>query len=174
MSRAAHALLGLLIAACTGDEAGVVRSEPSPLLDPEAMRPVSADADPMVQHRPIAVSCSEGAWGPEAGGFEVQTGVCDYAAFAQPLGVELEPGDRVDIRIWHDTLDAAEAGTGHVAVLLGEHILWEQIVDIPTASAELGAIVEVSNSVPTDTPLGLHLHNHGYNSWRFFAVDLLD
>lgn len=75
---------------------------------------------------------------------------------------------------WHDTLDVAEPGTGHVAVLLGEQVLWEQAVDIPAGSAELGAVLEVSAPVPTETPLGLHLHNHGYNSWRFFTIDLVD
>ena len=65
-----------------------------------------------------------------------------------------------------DTLDVAEPGTGHVAVLLGEQVLWEQAVDIPAGSAELGAVLEVSAPVPTENPLGRHLHNHGYHSWR--------
>lgn len=168
MSGVLRILPGLLLAACAGGTDFVQ------LMDAGVLRPVAAEEDPLVQHRPDAMSCPEGAWGPEAGGFEVQTGVCNYAAFAQPLPVDLEPSDQLDIRIWHDTLDAAEPGTGHVAVLLGDQVIWEQTIDIPAASAELGAVVDVPTHTPKDTRLGVHLHNHGYNSWQFFAIDLLD
>ena len=161
-------LLCVVAAACT--PGGLA----SPLLDAQALAPIDAASDPLPQHRPATVDCPGAAWGPEGGGFEVETGVCDYAAFAQPLDVDVAKGVWLDIRVWHDTLDAAEPATGHVAVLLGEQLVWERTVAIPGGSAEIGDIVELLAPVPDDARLQIHLHNHGYNSWRFVRIDLLD
>ncbi len=140
------------------------------LLDPAALAPVAAVDDPLASHRPDPVDCPAAAWGEEGGGFEVQTGVCDYAAFDQPLVAPLAKGDIVEISVWYDTLDAAEPATAHVAVLLGDRVLWEETVDIPAPSAALDAAVRLDFTPSPDSRLGLHLHNHGYNSWRFVEI----
>lgn len=168
-----RSILSVFVMACTptpdSRQAGAVS-----LLNPRILSPVDARSDPLAAHRPGASDCPAAAWGPEGGGFEVQTGVCGYAAFEQPLGMEVAPGDRLEISIWHDTLDAAEPATGHVAVLLGHDVVWEDTVAIPAVSAELGDVVVVEHPIPADARLGIHLHNHGYNSWRFVTIDLLD
>lgn len=162
-------LVGL--AACgphaAGESAGAAAVT---LLDPLSLTPVPAADDPLAAHRPSDVDCPEAAWGEEGGGFEVQTGVCAYAAFAQPLAEVPAMGDVVDISVWHDTLDAVEPATGHVAVLLDDHLLWEAWVDIPSPSAALDATVTLDFAPSPDARLGLHLHNHGYNTWRFVEV----
>lgn len=173
MSRA-PAMLCVISAACAPGPDPTQRGLAVPLLDARALAPIDAASDPLPHHRPETVDCPWAAWGPEAGAFEVQTGVCDYAAFAQPLDVAVGEGDWLDIRVWHDTLDAAEPATGHVAVLLGEQLVWERTVEIPAESAEIGDVVELVAPVPDDAGLQIHLHNHGYNSWRFVRVDLLD
>lgn len=155
----------LMGSACTAPE-------PLALLEPAALAPVPAAQDPLADHRPDPVDCPEAAWGEEDGAFEVQTGVCNYAAFDQPLPARLLPGDEIALTVWHDQLDAAEPATGHVALLLGELLLWEAEVQIPAESDELQAVVPLEQELAEDAPLGLHLHNHGYNSWRFVAVDL--
>ena len=161
------------LVACAGEPTQSGDSaEPTPvaLLDPFALRPVEAMDDPLADHRPDDVDCPTAAWGAEGGGFEVQTGVCAYGAFDQSLPVEVEAGDLVEISVWHDTLDASEPADGHVAVLLDDRILWEASVAIPAPSAALDAAVILDFTPSPDARLGLHLHNHGYNSWRFVEV----
>ena len=150
---------------------GCVAPEPVPLLNPDALSMVDAEHDPLRAHRPTAIDCPPSAWGPEAGGFEIQTGVCDYAAFDQPVPVALEAGDELSILIWHDVLDAAEPAEAHLAMTLGDAVVWEAAITIPAASHSFEEIVEIGTEPPADARLGLHLHNHGYNSYRFFAVD---
>ena len=165
-------LWGLALTACAPKPVGGDSAEPRrvALLEPDALVPVGAGDDPLASHRPDEVDCPAAAWGEEGGGFEVQTGVCVYAAFDQPLGMIPVEGDVVEISIWHDVLDAGEPGTGHVAVLLGDHVLWEESVDIPAPLAALDAAVTLDFRPAPDARLGLHLHNHGYNSWRFVQI----
>lgn len=165
-------LWGLALTACATEPVGGDSAEPRrvALLEPDALVPVVADDDPLASHRPDEVDCPAAAWAVEGGGFEVQTGVCAYAAFDQPLGMTPVEGDVVEISVWHDTLDAAEPATGHVAVLLGDKVLWEEWVDIPAPSAALDAAVTLDFNPAPDARLGLHLHNHGYNSWRFVQI----
>jgi hypothetical protein len=166
------AALLLVLPACAPEPAAEDSAQPTTveLLDPLALTPVSAADDPLAAHRPDEVDCPAAAWGEEDGGFEVQTGVCDYAAFDQPLVARLSRGDLVEISVWYDSLDAAEPTTGHVAVLLDDRVLWEETVDIPAPSAALDAAVTLDFTPSPDARLGLHLHNHGYNSWRFVGV----
>jgi hypothetical protein len=142
------------------------------LLEPAALLPVAEADDPLAAHRPDPLFCHEAAWGEEDGAFEVQTGVCDYAAFDQPLSAHLRRGDVLEIVVWHDSLDAVEPAAGHVAVWLGNRVLWDAEVAIPAASDQLEGTVTLDHSPEPDARLGVHLHNHGYNSWRFVAVDL--
>lgn len=164
--------MGLALTAC-GEPAPdeVPPSEPIPLLDGFAMAPVAADEDPFATHRPAFVSCPAATWGPEGGGFEVQTGGCNYAAFDQPLPLRLDAGDALVITLWYDFLDAAEPATAHVAVWVGETPIWESQVDIPARSAVIEAVALLKTTPPPDARLGLHLHNHGFNSWRFVSID---
>ena len=173
------ALIALAMVACLGpdpksDSESVSESEsgPIPLLDPFALMPVEAGADPLAHERPSEVKCPSAAWGPEGGGFEIQTGVCNYAAFDQPLSVQIEAGDAFNIVIWHDTLDYPEPATAHVAVWIGGEVLWEAEVAIPASSDSFEVNVPIDHTPAPDDRLGLHLHNHGFNSWRFVAVDL--
>lgn len=151
--------------------AGCAAPEPVPLLDPHALAMVDADRDPLRAHRPADVDCPPPAWGPEAGGFEIQTGVCDYASFDQPLPMTLEAGDQLAILIWHDALDAAEPAEAHLALTLGDAVVWEAEIAIPAASHSFEEVVQIAEEPPADARLGLHLHNHGYNSYRFVAVE---
>ena len=118
------------------------------------------------------MDCPSATWGPEGGGFEVQTGVCNYGAFVQPLPIPIETGDTFNIIVWHDTLDSAELATAHVAVWLDRTVVWETEFDIPASSDSFDVSVPIEEEPPSNAQLGLHLHNHGFNSWRFVAVDL--
>ena len=39
------------------------------------------------------MACPVAAWGEEAGAFEVQTGVCEYGSFAQPVSEAVRAGE---------------------------------------------------------------------------------
>lgn len=145
---------------------------PVALLAPDGLTQVGAEADPLAAHRPQIVDCPPATWGAEGGGFEVQTGACNYAAFAQVLQTDLAAGDRLSVIIWHDLLDTAEPALGHVALWLGSEVFWEAEVAIPSPSASLEASVVLERDVLAGERLGIHLHNHGFNSWRFVAVEL--
>ena len=146
--------------------------EPTPLLDPFALTPVEPDADPLVAHRPSEVNCPSATWGPEDGSFEVQTGVCNYGSFDQPLSTPLSVGDELKIIVWHDTLDFPEPAVLMWQSGLGRLFLWDAEVAIPASSNPFEVSVPIEDAPSPDARLGLHLHNHGYNSWRFVAVDL--
>ena len=164
----------LLAAGCgaSSEPAVPMDVEPMVLLDPSALVPVDAARDPLADHRPADVDCPPATWGAEGGGFEIQTGACNYAAFDQPLPMPLEAGDLLAISIWHDLLDAPEPATAHVAVWVGETVVWQDEVEIPAPSAALEALVPIDATPSPDARVGLHLHNHGFNSWRFVSMDI--
>ena len=161
-------IVGCVLAGCAADS----DVEPTPLLDPFALLPVDADADPLMDHRPSEVDCPPATWGPEGGGFEIQTGACNYGAFDQPLSTPIMAGDALNIVIWHDTLDLAEPAVAHVAVWIDGIVLWETEVAIPAPSGSFEVTVPIEETPAPNARLGLHLHNHGFNSWRFVEVDL--
>ncbi|MEM9862590.1 MAG: hypothetical protein AAF938_13285 [Myxococcota bacterium] len=52
-------------------------------------------------------------------------------------------------------------------------MLWDAHVPIPAPSETLQTTVELTATPPEDARLGVHLHNHRFNSWRIVSVDLL-
>jgi len=159
--------------ACGEPEADVESTalEASRFLDPLLVEPVVAEQDPLASHRPDPVDCPPAAWGPEGGGFEIQTGACNYAAFDQPLPEGAKPGDELVVTLWHDLLDAPEPATAHFAIWVADRVLWEGQVPIPAPSNTLEARVVLEAPLPERPRLGLHLHNHGYNSWRWVEAE---
>lgn len=174
MRALAITLMCLGLACSVEEELEELELDPDPIsvLEPSALAPVEAEHDPLAAHRPTLVDCPPGAWGPEGGGFEIQTGVCNYAAFDQALPMPAQAGDLVEVLVWHDFLDAAQPGTGHFAVWLGEEVIWEAEVDIPAPSGLLEAVIPLEHTPAPDARLGFHLHNHGFNSWRVLEVGL--
>jgi hypothetical protein len=149
-----------------------VWGEPLPLVEAEAWRSESAEVDPLGHERPAQVACPSAAWGPELGGLEIQTGTCNYFFATQPSLAAIEAGDAIDVVVFHDRLDAAEPAEGHVAILLGDEVVWEQHVEIPAEANVLEARVIAEQRWPAGTTVGLHLHNHGYNAWTVLEVSM--
>jgi hypothetical protein len=168
----------LLLGACASDgaddgEHAPGRRDPVALLDAEALAPVGAEDDPLASHRPAEVQCPEGAYFSEDGALEVQTGYCNYAALSAPLPSELHPGDELRIVLLHDLLVFDEAAQGHVALLVGDEVVWEKVVAIPAEATVFDERVTVSKAAAAGTPWMLHLHNHGYNAWKLLELELL-
>ncbi len=139
---------------------------------PMLWMPVAADADPFVAHRPEAVTCALGAWLLELDGLEVNTQTCNYASFGQPSKVEIVPGARIVGSLYHFDLLAAEPATAHVALVVGEVVVWEQEIAIPGKANAYMIDVPASFAAPAGTPVNFHLHNHGQNTWTLGALQV--
>ncbi len=144
---------------------------PAPWMDQGAWRLVSPEHDPF-DDRPPEVACPPHGWRVEDEDvLEVSTGTCSYFTAAQETGHALEPGDELHMEMWHLTLTAPQPAHGHVAVMLGERVLWEQRIKIPNAGGVYRLTWRADERIPANTRLLLHVHNHGANSWRIGPME---
>lgn len=114
-------------------------------------------------------------WGTyvEGNTFEADTGVCTYVWTEQPLLADLREGDTVELVFWHSTLQADAPAVGHVALAAGGRPLYEREVPIPADYTAYTETALVEADAEAGEPLGLHLHNHGVNTWTFLRVTRL-
>ncbi|MCH9681006.1 MAG: hypothetical protein K0V04_06210 [Deltaproteobacteria bacterium] len=175
-------LLTMFASACEPrlDEGDPTTDGPScdttlPLVDRDRWTPSRATDDPRPAHRPTTVDCPALSWLPEYEGIEVSTERCNYLSLTQPLRHDLALGDRIELEAWHQPLANIDgsAAQAHYAVYVGTQPLWEVDVAIP---ADANAwLMEFDSPVQAaaGTPVTLHLHNHGFNTWNFnrLAVD---
>lgn len=125
--------------------------------------------DPMAMHQPATIDCGIG-FKDEFGVFEVDTGLCNYGVFVQPTLTDLGAGELVELVFTHDDLLAPEPAQGHVAIAIGGRVVYEVYVEIPKPyGLEQGEWI-TDMPIPAGTPVALHLHNHGYNSWRLVSI----
>lgn len=153
----------LLVGCAPGDS--VLQGEP--LLAPEAWVQGDPATDPLDG---LARDCPPSTWGAEGGRLEVQTGACAQAWLVQPLPVDLAPGDVLTVSSWHQGLDAAEAGEGHLALVIDGQLVWEVWAPIPSDPELFDGRFVAHRFVPAGADVGVHLHNHGYNSWSVGEV----
>jgi hypothetical protein len=128
-------------------------------------------ADPVPGHTPADASCPEGGALVEGASFEVRTGTCTYGWFQQPALIDLRPGDEVELVFWHSTLVSEEDGQGHVALFVGDDLLFERYVDIPSDPMAYTERVTVGASADEGAIVTLHLHNHGANDWNVLRIE---
>jgi len=146
--------------------------ERGPLIELDAFEIVAASEDPLANHRPAELNCPVAAWGLEDDSLEVQTGACNYLALGQDTLVAIAPGEELELDLWHNDLDAQEPALAHFAVLLDDRVVGEYEVEIPSAAAFTQLSWVAEQEVPAGTRLGLHLHNHGFNSWTVVRVGI--
>ncbi len=157
-----------------GDPAGDAGSAPWTgtviLALPEDWAPVDAEQDPF-DDRPPDVDCPIHGAKAEDGIFEVETDICHYGTFAHPIAADLRAGDTIEATVWHLQLWAEQRAEGHVALMLGDRLLWEDRIPIPGREAVYPVEVTLEEEAPAGTPLYFHVHNHGANSWRLLEVE---
>ncbi len=146
------------------------------LIDHHKWVAVESTEDPFPSHRPEEIVCPDYAYKVEGEGdaelFEVETDLCNYVTLVQNSIRSGQAGDEIEIVLWHLNLIAAEAAEAHVALQLGSELLWEQNIAIPGPEAMYTPVVSLAKDWPAGTPVYLHLHNHGANSWRFLTLAL--
>jgi hypothetical protein len=138
------------------------------LIDHSLWEPVAAEDDP-AGDRPETVTCPPSAWFVEVipeEAIEVDTGVCDYFAVQQPSLGRLR-GGWLHLRFGHGDLDAGFRAEAHFALYAADTLLFSQRMEIPAAAWDYTIDLDELEPFPRDTPLTLHLHNHGANTWSF-------
>jgi hypothetical protein len=171
------AIVAFVLAACAepsdGDESESSTTDTEPRGPAELVDPflwVRDDAaDPMPAHRPADAECEIG-FGEEFGVFEVDTQICDYGIFSQPMLADVRVGDTVELTITHDDLIADEPAIGHVLVTLGDAHTFEAEVEIPHTYGLVNVNWIADVDVDAGVPVVFHLHNHGFNQWRLVAI----
>lgn len=145
-------------------------TEPGPLTDPMRWAHVADGADPFPAHQQPYEGCDfaeAGSFYEEDGVLEIDTGVCGYLVLEQPTLRAVAPGDLVEWTISHSDLLAEAPAEAHVAIALGDDVLWSWTTPIPTLSEVLVQRAAAPSRAPEGTPARIHLHNHGDNRWRF-------
>ena len=141
-----------------------------PLIALNAFELLSGEDDPFADHRPQGEPCSSGGWGIEAGVFEVETDICTYATFTQPLLRDVPSGEELRVTLWHLGLFADPPAEGHVLLAVNDLVLFEIRPSIPASAEIWDEIVVPDDNLLQGEPLLFHLHNHGANSWRLGDV----
>jgi len=131
----------------------------------------SVAPDPYGDSRPAYSDCPEGGSFMEGSSFEVNTGLCTWAWFQQPALTDLVPGDVIEVVFWHAILVADPPAQGHLAIWVGDHELYDKVVEIPHDPDAYTEDVTVDfHSAPGDV-VTYHLNNHGTNTWNLLRVD---
>lgn len=137
---------------------------------------VEAKNDPFAaHHRTDDIPCQEADVRIESTGqetaLEIRTGPCNWLTVMQPSRVAIHAEDALDIRIWHQELQAPVATHATLAVQLGTATIWSHRQAIPSASGLISHGPSISDAYPQGTPLYFHLRNHGINSWSLIAIE---
>lgn len=126
-----------------------------------------AEDDPFPSHRLVSHDCDPDGILPEDGVLEVNTNDCGYAVLGQPILADVQPGDWVELLMYHSALASVESpAEGHFSLWLGETEFWGRTVAIPAAAEIYLVPIQVDWSLEAGSEARVHLHNHGGNSWR--------
>ncbi|MEZ4236693.1 MAG: hypothetical protein R3F59_11170 [Myxococcota bacterium] len=173
-------MIALALAGCTGGPGGDSGAATGPTARTEAelvdMHAWSRGdpavwPEPMADHFPSDGDCPEGGAYTEGASFEIRTGTCTHGWFQQPSLVDLVPGDVVEVVFWHGTLVADPPAQGHLAILVGDDLLYDKVVEIPGDPNAYTEQVDVDFAADAGVPVTLHLHNHGANDWNVLRVE---
>lgn len=146
-------------------------TEPLALVDHALWRRAAPEDDPFSAEPEVAASpCDDAGFRVEAPVLEVSTAACDHITLTQPSLAPVRSGDLVHAVAWHVLLSAPEPAEGHMAIALGDDVIWEYRVDIPADEAILKPYVEVNEAFDAGTPVRFHVHNHGDNEWKLLEI----
>jgi hypothetical protein len=123
-----------------------------------------------VEGPPIA-PCGPGGLLTEGTMLEIRTAWCDPADLVAPLPVDIPAGTRVDLTLAHSAL-VADGGEAHFALFVGDEPVWEHMTTLPAPANFLAPRVVVSAAHAASTPVVLHVHNHGSNTYSLIGLRL--
>lgn len=167
-------LLALSVTGCGGertiDEATSGRTVIAPLT---ALSALSAGDDPLASHRPEKVDCNNlTGWYVEDGVLEANTAECNYLSLVEPAAAPARKGEVLKTALSHFDLTASQEAEAHIALLVESDIIWEQTIPIPTDAQVLEISIELERDIGEGDLVGIHLHNHGQNTWNLGPLTL--
>ncbi|MCB9526397.1 MAG: hypothetical protein H6702_23880 [Myxococcales bacterium] len=163
--------LGLTLAAGCDDGAPEASGGPcepgaASVLAPVAgWHPAAATEDPFADHRPAEPDCPPYAITVEGHSLEVDTAACDYVTLVQALPEAIAPCDTLGLDLAHLDLRAPEPAEAHLAVAVAGEVVWARQIPIPSTQQVYEVRWALPEGAPAGTPVAVHLHNHGENSW---------
>lgn len=141
------------------------------LVDAESWAPL-AEADDPYQDWEEGYSCSALGYGVEDSYFEVDTGLCEYATFSQPLLHDVAEGDDIELVFWYlDLWSEDELAEAHILIAIGESSLVDERIPIPSDADVRPVTLPAPRAMEAGEPVYFHLHNHGYNSWSLGSIE---
>ncbi len=159
--RAAGLIAWIGLTACGGEGA----------LDPQGWVPVDPADDPLADQRPADPWCL-GGWWVEVPFVEVDTGRCDWFSVTQPLPVR-GTGRRLRGGLaWDDLVppEGEASAEGLAVVFVGDREVFRHTQPIPSPAGFVSIDVDLPRGSRRNTPVVLHLHNHGVNHWRWLPL----
>lgn len=144
-----------------------------PLLEPEAFRYADLAGDPLASHQPAEIRCGLTGFYPERGELELDTGGCNYLYLEQPAPRAVPAGSALQLVLRHFDLAAPEPAQAHVAILFGDSVQWETTIDVPGAANAYEVTWHSSEALEPLSPIRVHLHNHGQNTWILSSLSAL-
>lgn len=103
--------------------------------------------------------------------FDIDTQLgCNWATLEQPLIEDLREGDDFTLRIFYFSQLNFPAAEAQVVVKLGDDVLADERVPIPTGSGLIGYQIPSPVSATKGERALWHVGNHGDNSWNFLEL----
>ncbi len=113
-------------------------------------------------------------WGLEDTYLEINTDLCPYGTFEVPLLVDLPTGASLLATFWHASLTAPDGpASAHVAMRLGGSAIADETIAIPAVAEVYERTLTLAAPLAAGTPLFIHVHNHGANSYRFAPISAI-
>lgn len=163
-------LTTMLASACAGDglkDESTVPSEKVFVLPLADLSEIEPSDDPLAPHRPGDVDCSSlTGWYVEDDHLEVSTASCNYLALTEPSAADADAGEILRGQLSHFDLTAPEPARAHIALTLGVDLLWETSIEIPMEANVIDLQIPLPRPIETGELFGIHLHNHGQNTWN--------
>jgi hypothetical protein len=144
------------------------------LVDLQGFRPCSAQEDPLPSHQPAAINCADSALVAEYGGFEIDTGLCNYVLAEAPALRAVARGAWVHLDFVHYDLAAPAPAEAHVALFFADVLQWEEFIPVPSPGARIEATFRAKSALAAGEMVRVHLHNHGGNTYLLTRLEVED
>jgi hypothetical protein len=132
--------------------------------------------DPSAGETP-PLPCERDTFGEELLGgelvFFVRTERCASLTVRQASRSALRAGETLQVRVYHFPLTAPVDGSARLIVQIGETVVWERELPIPSPAAEITETWEVDQDYPAGAPVLFHVNNHGNNEYTLIGLDVL-
>lgn len=95
---------------------------------------------------------------------------CGHATVEQGIRSPLQAGDEVLARIFYFSQTTFPAAEAEVGVVIGDEVILDARVPIPSTSGLLSPRVTLAQDHPAGTLARFHVGNHGDNSWNLVEL----